>query len=153
MRAVRIVAALSLLAPSLAGAACRDDARLVAACFAVRAELRFYNGNPSFRLWPVGTRRLLGVKHDAEERPMLPAAVEAEVSAVVEERARLFADFTVCPLTRSRPGRMQMVCVETATRVRLEPRDGSKSSARPRPAASRSERGQSRIPGVGMSPL
>jgi hypothetical protein len=40
---------------------CSDRRDLVGACFTVRGRLSVYNGNPSVRIWPIGTTRLLGL--------------------------------------------------------------------------------------------
>jgi len=80
----------------------------------VHGRLSVYNGTPSIRLWPIGTKRLLGVLDpkdiSAEPGPnTIPPAVESKLDFDKD----VFGDFVVCPLTRSRPGRMQTVCIES----------------------------------------
>ena len=35
---------------------------IIGDCFEIHGRLSLYNGTPSVRLWPVGTKRLLGVR-------------------------------------------------------------------------------------------
>jgi hypothetical protein len=88
---------------------CKTNPNLAGKCFVVRGRLRAYNGNPTFRIWPVGTSRLLGVTgpHPGEDPTMPPDL------GVTFDRD-LYAIFEVCPFTPSEPGRMQRVCVEGA---------------------------------------
>ena len=51
-----------LLAASFAGPPrCKGNPALVGQCFTIHGRLRAYNGNPTFRIWPIGTRRIVGV--------------------------------------------------------------------------------------------
>jgi len=40
---------------------CKDHPMLSGPCFKVRGRMSFFNGNPSARIWPVGTKRMLGI--------------------------------------------------------------------------------------------
>ena len=72
------------------------------------------NENPSVRIWKVGTKRVLGVRN--KNLKNLPKKVREEFSFGVF----VFADYKVCPLTKEKPGRMQMVCVESMKNIRIE---------------------------------
>ena len=72
------------------------------------------NKKPSVRIWKVGTTRILGVKNQNLEN--LPTKVKEAFSF----GAFVFADYLVCPLTKDKPGHMQMVCVESMTNIRIE---------------------------------
>jgi hypothetical protein len=78
----------------------------------------YYNGTPTFRIWVVGTHRLLGVQEieygDDPERPLAPEDVLGMVGFMEHE---IYADFDVCPLSVEKPGAMQMVCVAAAKHV------------------------------------
>ena len=76
--------------------------------------MRAYNGNPTYRIWKIGTQRILGVtgSHPGEE-PILPDGVACGFDCDV------YADFEVCPFTREKPGVMQRVCVESAANRRV----------------------------------
>ena len=96
-------------------AACRHSPKVVSACFTVRGRLSVANGTPSFRIWLVGTRRVIGVvaaDGDAEVA-VLPPAVESRVVHGDEPRAMMGA-YTLCPLSPRRPGRMQLACMAGA---------------------------------------
>lgn len=84
---------------------CASHPNIVASCFEVHGRLSFWNGAPSARIWPVGTKRLLGVHSD-----ILPPALEQKPRGFETE---WWADFTVCPFTPSQPGHMQFVCIES----------------------------------------
>jgi len=110
-------------------------------CYWTRGRLNFYNGNPSYRIWKVGTKRILGVysgpaafpprTNEDSENPAFPANLddvfEAEITR--NERAKqtapyligpVFADFEVCPLEPDVPGEMQAVCIESARDIFVE---------------------------------
>lgn len=77
----------------------------------VHGRLRAYNGNPTFRIWPVGSKRLLGVTGaNPGEDPIMPADL-----GVTFDRD-LYGDFEVCPFSRARPRVMQRVCIESVRR-------------------------------------
>lgn len=85
----------------------------------VHGRMQAGNGTPSVRIWRVGTKRMLGV-------PEVPVDGDPDVASlphVIYETNILdqavFADFVVCPLTKEKPGEMQMVCVESATHLVL----------------------------------
>ena len=95
-------------------------------CYWARGRIMFYNGTPSYRLWKVGTKRLLGIYSGPSawhgdplasdnENPEMPANVEKGVS--MGPGIVLWGDFEICPLVRERPGRMQAACVESATHL------------------------------------
>lgn len=91
----------------------------------MHGRLQFYNGTPAFRLWKVGTARLLGIysgpgseKINAldNEKPELPA----ELRNYEPLRERVYADFEVCPLEPEKKGKMQAACIESARNITSE---------------------------------
>ncbi len=84
--------------------------------FVVRGRLSLSNGNPSVRIWIVGTKRILGVRGD--EKPDLPTPLPKMLKWDVD----IFGDFTVCPMTKYRPGHMQMVCIKSADNLVVKKR-------------------------------
>jgi hypothetical protein len=107
-------------------------------CYWTHGRLRVYNGNPSDRIWQIGTRRLLGVFNGPshfpprtiadDESPELPMnlerAYEADYRKWKQSKAdtdyefpTIFADFEVCPLEPEKKGGMQAVCVESAENI------------------------------------
>ena len=92
-------------------------------CYWTHGRLSAYNGTPAFRLWKIGTHRLLGIssgplaeKHDPldNEHPELPENLQR---AFDKSRTPVFGEFEVCPLEPERPGAMHMACIEAATHV------------------------------------
>jgi hypothetical protein len=91
---------------------CKGRPELVGICFVIHGRLRAYNGNPTFRIWPIGTARLLGVTGPRPgEEPVMPTGLGCDFDHDV------YADFEVCPFTAPKEGVMQRTCIESAHRV------------------------------------
>ena len=82
-------------------------------CFWVRGRLGTYNGNPTFRIWPAGTHRLLGVINPLgnDEDPKLPSNLRRLKPSFERD---IWGRFYVCPLTKKEPGSMRFVRIERA---------------------------------------
>ena len=104
----------TLLSVEAFASTCETNYRIVDECYETRGRLQAANENPSVRIWKVGTKRILGVKNENLEN--LPTKVKEAFSFGVF----VFADYKVCPLTKEKPGRMQMVCVESMKNIRIE---------------------------------
>lgn len=95
---------------------CKGNPKVVDACYLVHGRATFGAGTPALRIWPIGTRRMLGVTAgpiaDDADDPIVPRnmLVDPNVQGV-------FGDFEVCPFTPERKGHMQMVCVESAKKL------------------------------------
>jgi hypothetical protein len=76
--------------------------------FTIHGRLAYYNGNPTVRIWIIGTKRILGV----EECP-LPDSIENKLNF----KNAIYGDFVVCPLTKYEPGVMQIVKVKSASHL------------------------------------
>ena len=97
---------------------CRSDTRVTGACFWVHGRLNFGNGNPSLRMWRVGTKRYLGILDD--EDAIVPANLATCLLPTTGETGferTTFGDFMVCPFTPERSGWMRMVCIESARNI------------------------------------
>lgn len=114
-------------------------------CYSTHGRLSVYGGGaPSYRLWKIGTRRILGIFNgpshfppaieEYDENPELPAtllrAYEADNRRLKQETGIMwaipppvFADFEVCPLEPEKKGEMQAVCIESAKNIFIEPDD------------------------------
>src|SRR5579862_8022733 len=130
MRYVLAAAALLLLAelaqavpqsPSKRKIPCKTSEN-AATCYWTRGRIRIGNGTPAYRLWKIGTKRLLGIYSGPSayrdplsldnENPEFPANVEKTWTPRLG--APLYGDFEVCPLAPEHPGAMRPVCVESA---------------------------------------
>ena len=80
--------------------------------FQVHGRLSLANGNPGFRIWIVGTKRILGVAESPPEQPLMPS----KLFALARDNL-VFADFTAVPLTKDEPGVMRMVRVIRAEKI------------------------------------
>ena len=109
-------------------------------CYWTRGRLSFYNGNPAYRIWKVGTKRILGVHSGPHaeridpldnEHPEFPSNLERVFESETkrnEEKKQfapyligpVFADYEVCPLEPEVPGEMQSVCIESARNIFVE---------------------------------
>lgn len=94
-----------------------------ATCYWTHGRLSLYNGTPAFRIWKIGTRRIVGIysgpnaweKDELDnEHPEFPANL-ARVFKPFSNR--IFADFEICPLEPEHPGEMQAVCIESAKNI------------------------------------
>jgi hypothetical protein len=98
---------------------CKGNAKLVGDCFTIHGRMQAGNGTPSIRIWRVGTQRMLGVPEgDEDGDPDVASLPDVIYKTNIRDQA-MFADFVVCPLTKEKPGAMQMVCVESATHLVL----------------------------------
>lgn len=87
---------------------CKKDPDIVSSCFTVHGRMFLANGSPSYRIWRIGTNRILGVQDS-----IVPEAIAIDLTW---ENAA-FGDFYVCPFTEQKDGEMQYVCVESARKV------------------------------------
>jgi hypothetical protein len=96
---------------------CKKNPEVVSACYVVHGRATFGPGTPALRIWPVGTKRMLGVTAgpvaDDADDPICPQKM-LQFTAGSEE---ILGDFEVCPFTPKREGAMQMVCVESASHL------------------------------------
>jgi len=106
-------------------------------CYWTRGMITCCNGNPSMRMWKVGTKRILGIlsgpnswRIDPEDslHPELPSNLGRAYDAEYKRRAAVndpnvglpgpvFGDFEVCPLEPERKGEMQAMCIESAKNI------------------------------------
>jgi hypothetical protein len=103
---------------------CRAHPQLISKCFVVHGRLSVYNGAPAVRIWRIGTRRVLGV---SEQRFSLAGYrnIPEELSKKIDGEVQIVGDFLVCPFTRLEPGKMQLVCIESARNLALRKRTTS----------------------------
>lgn len=97
---------------------CKEHPMLSGDCFKVTGRMFLSNGTPSIRIWPVGTKRILGI---SEGRFYLDdyGNVPDELVQQLSWKTAIYADFTVCPFTNDKPGVMRLVCVESAKNVSI----------------------------------
>ena len=109
--------------PTRSDPPCSTRTDLKRPCFDLRGRVSLSNGNPNVRIWRVGTGRILGVVGVAcDEHPCGHSAMPDALSMQIDEDHDLFADLTVCPITKEREGWMQMVCIDSARNVVRRPR-------------------------------
>ena len=106
---------------------CKGNPELVEPCFTVHGRLFAANGTPSLRIWPIGTKRILGVHHDEE-----PWSVPGCLSPHIGFDKDLYADFLLCPFTHERTGRMRFVCIESASRMLVQDSTSASAGGKPR---------------------
>ncbi|HEX2815692.1 MAG TPA: hypothetical protein VHN39_04840 [Phenylobacterium sp.] len=94
-------------------------------CRTVHGRLSLWNGAPAFRIWIVGTHRVLGVPQGDRTFAEWPAPLQTLLAAREaggEWDTAIWGDFKVCPLTRERPGWMQQVRLVEASHLTVRPR-------------------------------
>jgi hypothetical protein len=103
--------------------ACAASALRIGECFTVHGRLTACTSVPNARIWIIGTKRILGVEDanaDSAGEQLLPGHLNEEMFSLPPCSKAAFGDFTVCPLTPSRPGVMQRVCVASAAKVVIQ---------------------------------
>jgi hypothetical protein len=85
----------------------------------IHGRLCFYNGTPSYRIWIVGTKRLLGVDQSGDEVP----AMSKKLLHLMSSDREVFADFVVEPLTPYEQGVMQTVRIVSASKIVVTEKD------------------------------
>jgi hypothetical protein len=104
---------------------CKGNAKVVGACYSLHGRLSQGVDTVRLWLWPVGTKRMLGVTGgptlDDADAPIWPQNLK--FTSADED---IYADFEVCPFTPGREGAMQLVCIESASHVVLEHQPPSK---------------------------
>src|SRR5215470_15097020 len=101
-KSLAVLASILLLVPATLEAQepkkeqpCKNNLEQVGECFKIHGRLSVYNGTPSFRIWRIGTSRMLGVSDSHSGVSQLPADLESKLDWGVE----IFGDFEVCPFT------------------------------------------------------
>lgn len=97
---------------------CKEHPDIKGACFDIRGRMGFYNGNPSARIWVIGTKRILGISEGRfynEQYANVPSSLLKQLSW----GKAMYADFTICPFTKEKPGVMQYVCIENAKNISI----------------------------------
>lgn len=112
----RLLLILVLAVPAFAAQPkCKENPKVVAACYSIHGRLEFGADTVRYYLWPVGTKRMLGVtagpRLDDADDPILPSDLKRWFGSDVEA---IYGEFEVCPFTLKREGAMQLVCVESA---------------------------------------
>ncbi len=97
-----------------------------ASCYWTRGRLSVANGNPSLRVWKIGTKHVFGIysgpstfpprTSEESESPELPANLE-DLDDALDDGGVIFADFEMCPLRPEHPGQMQPACIESAKKI------------------------------------
>jgi len=100
-------------------------------CYWTRGRLSVYNGNPPWRMWKVGTRRMLAIYSGPSKWPPRDIENTDSINPEFPENLKrayqppaitafpnvVFADFEICPLEPERPGVMQHACIESAKNI------------------------------------
>jgi hypothetical protein len=102
---------------------CKTEAN-AKSCYWAHGRLSLHMGSPSFRLWKIGTPRMLAIYSgpsvdfgEDNEHPEFPANIQ---HVFRPSKNSIFADFEVCPLEPAKPGVMQAACIESAKNIFVE---------------------------------
>ncbi len=96
---------------------CHEHPNLEGPCFVLHGRLYMSNGTPEYRIWWIGTKRVLGVSSNFA----LPGytRLPEKVATMLTWSQDIIADFSVCPFTKDEPGHMRLVCVDSAKNVQV----------------------------------
>ena len=112
MKTLALILAVAITSVGFAGISSKNPA--TGPTFKVHGRLSVYCGNPSCRIWIVGTKRILGV---AESDPPEAVLMPAKLRELFAPERLIFGDFTVLPLTKDEAGVMRMVRVISAENI------------------------------------
>ncbi len=84
--------------------------------FECRGRLSIYNGNPTFRIWIIGTNRMLGIRGGDAEPADMPRTLEALFTSI---DIVIFGTFKVIPITKYEEGHMQIVRIDSAENLSI----------------------------------
>lgn len=91
---------------------CSENPKTIGKPFVVHGRLSAYSGAPLVRLWDISTHRSLGVSEGrfyVKGYRNLPKFLEKKLNWDTV----LYGEFAVYAFTRSQPGVMQLICVES----------------------------------------
>ena len=119
------LAAVALATAAQAAPDCRVSPGARAPCFSLRGRLSAWNGAPTFRLRPSGSKRVLGVV-GGDGDPASPSALTPALRAAMTpptpgDLLPVTGTFRVCPLAPDRTGRMRPVCIAEAGQIAPAP--------------------------------
>lgn len=83
-------------------------------CFTVHGRLEVANGTPSVRIWRIGTQDILGVPDGPPEHELDGVPLNVRRILVANGLTQVYGNYYVCPITKARQGRMQIVRLERA---------------------------------------
>jgi hypothetical protein len=123
MKVVRIlvcaavaVTALGSGAPSFAASPCAADKRVIRSCVPIHGKL-YVPANMRTRLWPLdGSKHEYAIHIDdngggpTDFDPPMPE----NVFKLLDPEHTVFGDFTICPFTIDKPGKLQIGCIDSA---------------------------------------
>jgi hypothetical protein len=123
--AMRTALLLIMVIPAFAAPECKGNPKVIGACYSVHGRLTRGADTVGLWLWPVGTKRMLGVTagprlNDADD-PIWPQNLKFE-----HGDEAIYGDFEVCPFTPERKGEMQLVCIESTSHVVVKRQSSSK---------------------------
>ncbi|MBI3709930.1 MAG: hypothetical protein HY246_19970 [Proteobacteria bacterium] len=132
-RLLLVSAVVSLVLVGIAAASetdCRESPAVIDRCFTVHGRLG-HGVNLALRIWPVGSNRLLAVIDPRDRAPLAPMSLDPNdprpplprnLINVIGVDIDVFGDYEVCPLTPEKPDVMQLVCIDSASRLVARPR-------------------------------
>jgi len=91
---------------------CKNNPAVIGKCFNVRGRIAVYNGSPVVRILLDNSKNVLGVL--PSEHEIMPTSLKK----LVNPDQDVFANMTVCPFSKFKPGNMQFVCIEDAKNIR-----------------------------------
>jgi len=98
---------------------CKGNPKIVAACFSIHARANLGADSVPIYLWPIGTKRRLGVTGgatlDDSVEPIYPQNLHFD-----SPDDAIFGYFEVCPFTSEKKDHLRLVCIESATHLTVK---------------------------------
>lgn len=92
---------------------CKSNPLVVDKCFMVKGNIMAYNGSPTIRIMPQGSKKLLGVL--PSENEIMPSGLKSQINF----NQSVFAVMEACPFSKFKPDNMQYVCIESAKNIQI----------------------------------
>ena len=83
----------------------------------MHGRLALWNGAPAFRIWPIGTKRVLGVNGPDNDPDAASPIPDAVARLRTTDMTQVYGDYRVCPFSLGKPGHMQFVCIDGASNL------------------------------------
>ncbi|MGA1983847.1 MAG: hypothetical protein ABSG84_15450 [Acidobacteriaceae bacterium] len=82
-------------------------------CLTIHGRARFYSGDSQLRIWHIGTHHEFAIYDDTSSGMLFKYLCSPKYACTIENPPKsLYADFTVCPTEKFKPGAAQPVTVK-----------------------------------------
>lgn len=99
---------------------CRKHPGVIGPAFKIHGVLSYWNGNPSVRIWKVGTKKIYGVSEQRFYKEGYYNLPQWLPTIGFDEK--ITGDFVLYPFTKEKTGVMRLVCIDTVYNMKVRKR-------------------------------